>query len=198
MSQEERCVKAEQAALKALEIDEQLAEAHTSLALIQLDYHWDFAGAIKSFQRAIELNPGYAMAHLWYTRYFWYTGGIDNALNEMKQAFELDPLSPTINRNLGWTYFYARRYDEAIGVMQRAITMYPDFPQLHLALSLAYLEKSMYEEALAEIKKEYSPSSPAIAYWTALIRARMGHSNELKEYIEKLKKIGGLNKWPIL
>jgi serine/threonine-protein kinase len=193
LPREEGYDKAEQAALKALKIDDQLAEAHTSLAAIKLEHHWDFAGAKKSFQRAIELNPGYATAHHWYARYFWYTAGFNNAISEAKQALELDPLSPSINSNLGWTYFYARKYDKAIEVTQRTIGMYPDFSQFHLVLVWAYFEKSKYEDALNEIKKEYGPSSPGIEFWKSLIQARMGNSKKLKEYIYELKKKGELN-----
>jgi serine/threonine-protein kinase len=195
LPQKEGYSKAEQAALKALEIDDQLAEAYTSLAAVKLEYHWDFAGAKKSFQRAIELNPGYATAHHWYARYFWYTGGFNSAITEMKQALELDPLSPSINRDLGWAYIHARRYDKAIEVMQRTIGMYPDFPGVHLALAIAFLRKSKYDDALNEIKKEYGPSSPKIEYWASIIRARTGNIKELKEYIYKLKKEGEINEW---
>jgi TolB-like protein/Tfp pilus assembly protein PilF len=194
LPREEGYAKAKQAAHKALKIDDQLAEAHTSLAVVKLEYHWDFAGAKKSFQRAIALNPGYATAHHWYTRCFWYTGSFDNAITEMRQAFELDPLSPSINRNLGWTYFFARRYDKAIEVMQRTIRLYPDFSQVHLVLANAYLEKSKYELALNEIKKEFGPKSPKIEYLKSVIQARMGNSKKLKEYIYDLEKKGELNK----
>jgi TolB-like protein/lipoprotein NlpI len=193
LRREEGYAKAEQAAHKALKIDDQLAEAHTSLAVVKLEYHWDFEGAKKSFQRAIELNPGYATAHHWYARYFWYTAESNNAITEMRQAFELDPLSPSINRNLGWTYFFARRYDKAIEVMQRTIGIYPDFSGIHLVLAWAYLKKSKYEDALNEIKKEYGPKSPQIKFWTAVIQARMGNSKKLKKCIYDLEKKEKLN-----
>ena len=112
--------KAEAAARKALELDDTLAEAHTSLAASLCYYDFDFAQAAREFQRAIELNPNYATAHQWYGIVFLQRQGrFDEAISEVKRALELDPLSLIINSDLGRTYYFARRYDEAVEQLRK-------------------------------------------------------------------------------
>ncbi len=101
--------KGEAAAIKALEIDERLAEAHASLALAKLYYEWDFPAAEKEFQRALELKPNYATAHQWYGEYFMLMGRFEESLAEMRRAQDLDPLSLIINTAVGYAFWNARR-----------------------------------------------------------------------------------------
>jgi eukaryotic-like serine/threonine-protein kinase len=163
--------KAREAAAKALEIDETLAEAHTSMADIKMLQDWDWAGAEKDFRRAIELNPGYASAHQWYGQYFEKLGRFDEALREMKRAQELDPLSLNINNAVGAVYYYARQYDRAIEQLKRTVEMDTNFARAHLWLGRAYVEKGMHQEAIAELERAFSLAEGAALYKAALAYA---------------------------
>jgi len=145
--------KAKAAALKALQIDPNLAEAHASLAEILHDYDWDYAGALREIDRAIELNANYATAHQWRAESLSPLERHEEAIAEAKRALELDPLSMIINRILGEMYFHARRYDEAITQLHKTIEIEPNFPSAHLMLGRAYEAKRQYSEAVEEFIK---------------------------------------------
>jgi TolB-like protein len=147
-------LKAKEYALKALELDNTLAEAHTSLGAIKLDYEWDLKGAQREFQRAVELNPGYAKGHYQYVFYFHAVADWNNAIAHLKRALELDPLYPLIIKNLGIVLFWAGEYDRAIDQLKKAAEMFPNLQDTQLFLGMAYLEKAIYREALKELKKE--------------------------------------------
>ena len=150
--------RAEAAALRALDLDETLAEAHTSLGWARMS-QWRWQEAEREFQRAIELNPGYATAHHWYARYLsWSPGRIDEALAEIKRAQELEPLSLIINSALGEALDWAGRYDEAIEQFRKTLELNPNFAPAHQFLSLPLGQKSMHEEAIAELEKAVSLS----------------------------------------
>lgn len=146
--------KAKEAALKALEIDNSLAEAHVSLGFIKADYDWDWAGAETEFQRAIALNPNYATAHFWHGFALWKMGHLEESIEEHKRALELDPLSIAVNRNLGLTYYLAQQYDLAIEYLRRTIEMDPQFLLTHQFLGLSYIAKGKLDEGIAECEKE--------------------------------------------
>jgi serine/threonine-protein kinase len=145
--------KARAAAMKALEMDETLADAHTALASIKADYDWNFPEAEKEFKRAIELNPNDATARQWYSEHLLVLGRNDEAIAEMKRAHELDPLSLIISAELGFTYKEDRQYDQAIEQLRKTVEMDTNFPRTHLYLMLAYEGKGMYEEAISEFEK---------------------------------------------
>ena len=126
--------KANEAALKALAIDETLAEAHASLGYIKADYDWDLSGGEKEFQRAIELNPSYAEAHRRYGLALRNTGRFDEAIAEHKRALELDPLSLLINRALGLSFYLARKYDQAIEQERKTLELDPNYVPAHRTL----------------------------------------------------------------
>jgi len=149
---QEAYLKAKAAALKALEIDHSLAEAHTSLAGIKSDYEWDFSGCESSLKEAISLNPNYATAHHWYAQYLSTMGRHDEALAEIKRAQELDPLSLIINAVVGDTYTKARQYDLAIDQLRKTTEMDKNFVTAHRYLAYAYIEKGMYREAISELQ----------------------------------------------
>jgi Tfp pilus assembly protein PilF len=134
--------KAKAAAIKALEIDEHLAEAHNSLALVKLYYDWDFPAAEREFKRALELNPNYATAHQWYGEYLMVTGRFDESLAEMRRAQELDPLSPIINTAVGYAFWHARRYDQAIEQLRKTLEMEPNFLPALSYLGMAYEQQA--------------------------------------------------------
>jgi len=144
---------AKAAARKAIEIDDSLAEAHASLAYALLSYDWNLPEAAKEFQRAVDLNPGYATAHHWRGHYFMAAGQLDQALAEMDKAQELDPLSHVINVGVGWCYYYSRQYDRAIAAYRRTLDLEPNFPLAHYTLGLAYEQKKLYPEAIAEFQR---------------------------------------------
>ena len=149
--------KAKTAAIRALELDDKLAEAHASLAAIKFLYlEWD--GVEKEFQRAIEVDPGYATAHHWYALFLAATARNQEALAEIKLAQRLDPLSLIINANVGWCLYLGRDYDQAIEQLQKALELDPNFPAAYEYLGQAYLEKGMYEEAIATLRKAMSLS----------------------------------------
>ena len=145
--------RAKAAALKALELDDTLAEAHAVLAEVKLYYDWDWAGAEQAFQRALELNPNLAEAHGHYAWYLVLLGRKGEALAEMKRAQELDPLAPIYSAWLGQQYRSAGQYEEAIGEARKSLELNPDFPVGLSALGDVYAAKGMYEEAIAAHQK---------------------------------------------
>ncbi|OLD77170.1 MAG: hypothetical protein AUI33_04365 [Ignavibacteria bacterium 13_1_40CM_2_61_4] len=142
-----------EAALKSVELDGTLAEGHSSLGSIKEWYEWDFAGADREYQRALELNPDYPTAHERYGVFLAHLGRFDQALAELKRAQQLDPLSLIINSDLGWVYYVARQYDEAIAQLQETIKLDPTFGRAHFSLAECYAGKHLYTEALAEALK---------------------------------------------
>ena len=146
-------IKAREAAMKALAMDDTIAEAHASLAGVKELYEWDFAGAERDFKRAIELNPNYTTAHIWYSQFLSCLGRHAEAIAEAKRAQEVDPLSLPASVALGSMYIEARQPDEAIAQLQRTIGMDKNFARAHGVLADAYLAKEMYEDAIAELKK---------------------------------------------
>src|SRR5262249_12838881 len=124
--------KARTAALKALEIDQNLPEAHTALALIVQNYDWDWQTTEKEFRRAIELNPNYATAHHWYAEHLMWRGRFDEALKESERARQLDPLSLIIAADNSAIFFFSRQYDRAIEKWRSVLEMDPDFPRANL------------------------------------------------------------------
>jgi serine/threonine protein kinase/tetratricopeptide (TPR) repeat protein len=146
--------KAKELATRALQIDEAVPEAHACIGFVNAWYDWDWTGAESEFERAIELNPGCAIAHHWYGFAFMFRGRFDEAIQEIEHALELDPISVAINRDLGIFCYYAHRYDQGLLASQKTIEMDPHMFNAHWSLGAAYLGKLMYEEALSEFLKE--------------------------------------------
>jgi TolB-like protein len=146
--------KAKTAATRALEIDDDLAEAHAVLGAEKADFEYDWQGAEQEFKRAIELDPNYADAHFRYAwSYLTPLGKSEQAIAEMKKALELDPFSRIDNTVSGCIYFYARRYDEALEQFDRAIKLNPDFFVTYYHLSWLYSQLGQYQSAIAELTK---------------------------------------------
>jgi serine/threonine protein kinase/tetratricopeptide (TPR) repeat protein len=184
--------KAKAAALQALELDEQLAEAHASWGAVS-ETIWDWASAEAQYRRALELNPNYATAHQWYAEYLAHIGRFDEAFQEMKKAQELDPLSCIINTELGWMHYASREYAEAIEQYNGVIDLDPDFAIAHWRLGEAYEQTGMYDEAIAEIQEaaRLSGRSPHIV-------SRLGHAYAVagrkQEALEVLHELNGMSK----
>lgn len=157
--------KAKAAVLKALELDDQLAETHTSLAYLKFWYDWDWNGAEAEFKRALGLNPGYATAHQWYAEFLRLMGRQEEAMAENRKALALDPLSLIINMESGLPYYLERRYDEAIPYYRKTLELDPNFGLAHCVLAWSYEGKGQYPEAIAELEKarQLDDSSPVLA-----------------------------------
>jgi len=162
MTPKEAFPKAKAAAIKALELDNALGEAHNSLAFVLDAFDWDFDAAGREFRRAIELNPGYATAHHWYAWHLSVLGRFDEAIGEMRKAENLDPLSLIINADVAELLVIAHSYDDSIRQSRKTIEMDPNFALAHNQLGQAYLQKHMYSEAVAELQQavQLSGDSP--------------------------------------
>jgi eukaryotic-like serine/threonine-protein kinase len=143
--------RAKQAALKALELDPNLAEAHTSLAIVLIQYEYDFAGAEKSYKRAIELDPNYATAHKWYSIVLSNSSRHDEAIREITRAVELDPFSFGINQTMFWNLKFAGRYDDALLQNKKFNELFPDEGRFHRYNSVVYVEQGKYDQSVEEI-----------------------------------------------
>ena len=146
-------LKARKANLKALELDENLAEAHLAMAMIRIYSDWDMAGAEKSFKRALELNPSLAFAHCHYSWFLELKGQVSEAAAEMQQAQELDPLNPEYPAHQGWMYYWEGFYDKGIEEAQKSLELNPNSPVALFVLGGCYAAKGMYDEAITAHKK---------------------------------------------
>jgi serine/threonine protein kinase/Tfp pilus assembly protein PilF len=181
--------RAKEAALKALEIDNTLAEAHASLGLLKTEHEWDWSGAEKEFKRAIELNPACVTAHYWYGLLLSYMGRFDEAIREVRKALELDPLSVLIHKHMAQALFLAGKPDEAMDILRKGMEIEPNSIFLHAMIGLAYSQKSLYEEAIAEFQKEkeiFINSPPIIDTWIGATYAVMGRKDKAQEILHDL------------
>ncbi len=182
--------KAKQAALKALELDEHLAEAHISLANVEFFYYWNPLGAEDNFQSALKINPSSSDSHQMYGFYLAARGRFDEALGEMQRAQELEPVSIVGITGMGEVFHLARRHDEAIAVFRKALEMDPNFGFAYWGLGRAYTEKGMYDEAIVAFQKAIplsgdSPDEPADL---ARAYARSGRQAKARVIIGELKE----------
>ncbi|HEU5247067.1 MAG TPA: tetratricopeptide repeat protein [Candidatus Udaeobacter sp.] len=182
--------KARAAALKALQLDDKLAGAHTGLAWA-LCYDFDMVGSISEFQRAIALNPNYATAHQWYGRHpLTALGRLNEAIAEGKRATELDPLSPVINTDLGQTLFMARRYDEAIAQVRKTLEIDPTFYYAHYTLGMALQLKGDVASAITEYTKAQQLSDDLrIQVLLAAAKAQSGDKDAATQMLAELEEL---------
>jgi len=178
-------------AAKALEIDDTLAEGHTSLAYIRMVYDWDWPGAEREFRRSIELDPGYAKAHSLFACYFALQRRFDEAIGEVRRALELDPLSIYDNTNLGWHLHAARRYGAAIDQFRKTLDMDPGSAQTHYGLGRALEQQESYAEAIAEFQKAISLAggTPTNLAGLAHAYARSGNARDARKVVELLQAL---------
>src|SRR5881394_2088984 len=178
------------AAKKAIELDDTLAEAHTSLACSLAYYDFDFEQSVKEFERAIQLNPNYATAHHWLSNgVLSALGRFERAITEGKRAVELDPLSLVINTDLGQDFFYARRYDEAIAHLRKTIEMDPRFYFAHWVLGTALQLKGQLSEAVAEYSKAVELNDdPSVLALLGQAYARAGQRDEAQKILLRLSE----------
>jgi serine/threonine-protein kinase len=186
--------KAKAAALKALEIDDTLAEAHVSLAHVKYYYDRDWAVAEREYKRAIELNPNYPIAHSWYAVYLMSAGRFDEALAQVRRAQELDPLSLPTNMALGWVLLNARQYDQSVEQLRKTLEMDPNFILAHHRLGLVYEQQGKYDEAIAEFRQVINlsagkpPGIATLAHAYALSGKRAEAQKALAELQEMSKQ----------
>ncbi|MCL5279479.1 MAG: protein kinase [Planctomycetes bacterium] len=184
--------KGKAAALRALQIEETLPEAHAALGQILVRYEWDWVGAENHFRRAIELNPGYASAHHWYSDLHLYRARYAQAVQELEQARALDPMSVTVCRNLGIVLCYSGRVDRGLEVLGDALEMDPSQVYTHLFLGRVYLDKARYEDALKEFALEETIAkgshlwARAYTIWTY---AKMGESQEAQKRLAEMVEL---------
>ena len=180
---------AKSAALKAIELDPELADGHVSLAYVNLSYDWDLAGAAREFSRALELNPNSATARHWYSHYFMAAGDLGQAERQMRDALQLEPLSPSINIGVGWCLYYARQYDRAIEQFRSVAEIDPSLPLAHQTLGMAYQQKGRLDEAIEEYKRAaaFSNNSPASVAALAGAYAAAGKIAESRQELARLR-----------
>jgi TolB-like protein/DNA-binding winged helix-turn-helix (wHTH) protein/Tfp pilus assembly protein PilF len=186
----ESAPKARAAALRALEIDEGLAEAHASLASIAQNYDWDWQTAEKEYRRAIELDPNYATAHHWYAEYLALEGRFAEAFGEIERARQLDPLSLIIATDNGEIFYLSRQYDRAVEQFRGVLDMEPSFPRAHLFLDFTYAQMGMVTDALADIEK-WRRTDDTPWSWTMLayVYSRSHQLAQAQSALEKLKEL---------
>jgi DNA-binding winged helix-turn-helix (wHTH) protein/TolB-like protein/tetratricopeptide (TPR) repeat protein len=183
--------RAKEYALKALELDDSLAEAHASLASIREDYDWDFAGAEQEYQRAIALNPNYSNTYEWYGHFLSRLGRNDEALVRLRQGLSVDPLSLDLNIHLATSLYFARRYDEALQQTQRTLDLDPQSAYAHFMFGLIYRQQGAYEKSIAEFKKAgpaFDDDSYVLGY-LGQIYAQAGNNQAAQLNLQRLHEL---------
>jgi DNA-binding winged helix-turn-helix (wHTH) protein/TolB-like protein/Tfp pilus assembly protein PilF len=180
---------ARDAAQKALQMDDNLSDAHATLGMIHFYYDWDGPAAENEFRRSLDINPNYAMAHSWYAETLAAMGRFPEALEEVKRALSDDPLSQIVNSNAGWTLCVAGQNEAAIQTLKKAIEMDPNFPRSHFRLGLAYETKGLFGQALPEFQKAIQLSGGNPYYQASLGNAygASGHVTEVHQLLKELK-----------
>jgi eukaryotic-like serine/threonine-protein kinase len=182
--------KAKAAALKALAIDESLADAHAALAVVQAFYEWDRSSAEPLFKRALELNPNSGWAHNYYGFWLLFMGRYREALAEAHRSIELDPLSPNFSFALGFQFYFIRDYDRAFEQLQKTLELDPNFVYASTTLARVCAEKGMHEEGIRECEKvlRTTGGDPYTEATLGLVLVKAGQRDEAKKILEELGK----------
>jgi TolB-like protein/Tfp pilus assembly protein PilF len=182
--------KAKAAALRALEIDDGLAEAHTALASAIKVWDWEWAGAEREYRRALELNPHYALGCRAYAAHLCALGRTEEALQQIERAHEMEPMSLPISMEVAWNLYMARKYDRAIEQAVKTLEMEPRFSSAQHILGLAHEQKGQYEEAVAALQEALEPERhPATLAALGHVLALAGRRSEAEEMLDRLQKI---------
>jgi len=178
-------------AMKALELEESHAEAHSSLGFVKLYFEWDWLAAEAEFQRAIALNSGHAQSHEWYSIYLLAAGRPADAFREIEAARGYDPLSLSINSDLGFHHYYTGQYDEAIKQLQFVIELNESFAPAHLWLGRTYQELGRFDDALAEFQQveEILPQWPVSIAARGFVAGAAGRTGEAKAILKELETL---------
>jgi serine/threonine protein kinase/Tfp pilus assembly protein PilF len=188
-------LRAKATALKALSLDDKLAEAHAALAAVKLWREFDWDGAERGFRKAIEMDRSYPTAHLWLALYLAAMERMDEGLSEIRLAVELDPLARVTNLNLSRILHFARRFDDAIKQCRKTIEMYPDYLIAHRRLGMSYGEKGMFDEAEAEFKKALAISENESETMSAraYVYAGAGRTEDARKVLDRLTELAKKN-----
>jgi serine/threonine protein kinase/tetratricopeptide (TPR) repeat protein len=184
--------KAKEAALKAVQLDDSLAEAHTSLATLHFNYDWDWSAAEHELKRALEINPSYATAHQRYSLFLIAMGRTAESIAEMNRARELDPMSVSMNFSLGWRLYFARRYDNAEAQLRNTLEMDPDFVLAHTVLGQVYEEKHQFDAAITELQRaaQITNNKPLALGALGQAYGRAGRRAEAMRTLAQLQAMG--------
>jgi adenylate cyclase len=183
--------KGKAAAMAALKLDPDLAEAHTPLAAVLWLHDWQWEEAQAEFKRSLELCPTYATANHWYADYVMTMGRHEEAMDRMKKTQDLDPLWLIINVAVGWAFYHARRYDEAIEQLRRTIDLDPNYPMAYWLLGLLLRKTGSYELAITEGEKgvKLSGGSPLMRAALAHTFGAAGKTAEARQILDDLTKL---------
>ena len=181
--------KAREAALKALSLNNTIAPAHTALAMVQLEYEYDWRAAEESYRKALELNPNYSTGHHWYSEYLAFLGRFDESVKEIERAYDLDPESLVINTARGYPYMRAGRCDTAIEYFQKALEMERTFPLAHFYLGKCYVEKGQFQDAIREHTAAIDDTGDSAIFMAALgyAYAASGKTTEARGVLKRMK-----------
>jgi len=187
---EESVPKAKAAVMKALQIDDSLAEAHATLGLIKFRHEWDFPAAESEFKQAIQLDPNYSETHQWYAFYLLAFGRTNEADAEIKRARDLDPLSVSFNSNLALYLFFRHQFDQSLEQSRKTLDMEPDFSVARVTLALNYQQKGSTKEAIAEFRRVQAsmPNDAANKAWLGHALAQDGQISEARRILSELEE----------
>lgn len=182
--------KAKEAALKALELDETVAEAYCALGRIRHIFEWNWSGADRAYKRGIELNPSSTFGRLGYANFLTAMGRLEESIAIGKQTLEIDPLLPAAYNELGWALHIAGRYEEALEQYRKGLELAPEFPQSHSLLAFICSEKGMYEESITHCQKLMSlvPNIPGYMSDVAYFYVMAGRRAEALKILDELKE----------
>jgi TolB-like protein/tetratricopeptide (TPR) repeat protein len=180
--------KAKAAAMKALQIDETVAEAHASLLSIKTDYDWDWLGAEREFRRAIDLNPNYPPAYQWYGFDLLVMGRQGEAMAAIRRALDLDPVSPTVNISQAWFFYLTRQYNKSVEQCLRTLELHPNFVVAHQMLGLTYDVRGEFGQGIAELQKArvLSPDNLLTIAVLGHAYAASGRRDEAQKMLDQL------------
>jgi tetratricopeptide (TPR) repeat protein len=189
---EEAYPKAKDAATRAFEIDDQIAETHTSIAYVKLLLEWDWKGAEESFKKAIQINSNYATVHQWYSFYLILQNRVEESIKEQQLALELDPLSVIINKGFGHRYLNARQYEKTIESQLQTLEIEPKFAPSYQEMGYAYIELGKCEEAIKAFQEAIDISGGLVGLTAPTIGygyAKCGKRQEALEILEQYKEL---------
>ena len=189
ITQDSAEAKAKQAVMKALEIDETLAEAHAALGYIKFRIDWDWKGAEKELKRAIEFKPSYATAHEWYALFLAIHTRLDEALAEMQKAYELDPLSLSVNTGIARIYDFRRESDEALAQIKKTLELDPNYAEAYFTAGMTYSTLKQYKKAVIALEKamELSGRRPVMLGVLGSVFGKMGKTEQMKKLQQELE-----------
>ncbi len=181
--------KAKEAVMKALQIDETLAEAHAALGYIKFRIDWDWKGAEKEFKRAIELKPSYATAHEWYALFLAVHVRLDEALSEIQIAYQLDPLSLSVNNGLARIYHFRNETDKAINQIDKTLALDSNYAEGYFSVGMTYYKTNEYEKSVAALKKAINLAKrrPVMLAVLGAVYAKIGNTDEAKKLLAELE-----------